>query len=138
MDASNNGRLAALTGEAYKYEAIDSGDKNKADQCIAPRILNLKKDAQVMLLKNYDSQLVNGSLGIIVGFTGEPNYESAMAIYSRLPPKYNQPGSDKDIDLVSEMKAKNLPVVKFANGREIIVDEETWSVELPGKMDGHG
>ena len=41
--------------------------------CIAPKVLTLKKDAQVMLLKNVDPDngFVNGSIGKVVDFIGD-------------------------------------------------------------------
>ena len=41
---------------------------------MAPQLLELKKDAQVMLIKNMDENLVNGSLGKVSGFMSEATY----------------------------------------------------------------
>ena len=41
---------------------------------MAPPIIELKKDAQVMLIKNMDENLVNGSLGKVIGFMSEATY----------------------------------------------------------------
>jgi len=63
--------------------------------CIAPKILQLCKGSQVMLLKNLDLQngLANGSRGMVVGFVGD------------------------------------MPVVRFLNGEERLIDYNVWEVE---------
>lgn len=63
--------------------------------CIAPDILQLCVDAQVMLLKNLDLQngLANGSRGIVVNFIGD------------------------------------MPIVRFLNGYERVIDYEIWEIE---------
>jgi ATP-dependent DNA helicase PIF1 len=56
----------------YPYTAIDTGDTKTLNQlCPAGEKLTLKKNCQVMLLKNLDvaGNLVNGSRGCIVGFS---------------------------------------------------------------------
>ena len=74
VDSSNRARLAALPGETYTYTALDEGEEpfdkmqKTLDNVMAPRTLTLKIDAQVMLLKNMDVGLVNGSVGKVVGF----------------------------------------------------------------------
>jgi ATP-dependent DNA helicase PIF1 len=55
--------------------AKDSGNPNYVnkldDVCPVPGKLLLKEGAQVMLVKNMNLSLVNGSLGIITGFCPE-------------------------------------------------------------------
>lgn len=74
VDSSNRARLAALPGETYTYTALDEGEEpfekmqKTLDNLMAPRTLTLKLDAQVMLLKNMDVGLVNGSVGKVVAF----------------------------------------------------------------------
>jgi ATP-dependent DNA helicase PIF1 len=61
-----------LPGSVHHYEAVDSGDPNVREKLLqnmmAPKAIDLKKGAQVMLIKNIDETLVNGSLGRVVGF----------------------------------------------------------------------
>lgn len=74
MDGANQARLAALDGETHTYTAFDEGEEphdkmlKTLENVMAPRTLVLKLDAQVMLLKNMDVGLVNGSVGKVVGF----------------------------------------------------------------------
>lgn len=46
---------------------------------MVPPVLELKIDAQVMLLKNLDAELVNGTIGKVIGFGYDEDAEEAMA-----------------------------------------------------------
>jgi ATP-dependent DNA helicase PIF1 len=73
--------MSQLPGEARDYKANDWGDIERIEKsCIAPRSLQLKIDAQVILLKNIDESLVNGSLGRVIGFVGEYNGEQVPLV----------------------------------------------------------
>ncbi|GAA6009624.1 hypothetical protein JCM11491_001037 [Sporobolomyces phaffii] len=83
VDLANQNRLRALKGEEYVFKAEDwAGDKTpeqmKTDTYLnnfmAPERLVLKVGAQVMLIKNLDTTLVNGTVGTVVGF-GVPELE---------------------------------------------------------------
>ncbi|KAK4510077.1 uncharacterized protein ATC70_006246 [Mucor velutinosus] len=139
VDDSNRRRLTELRGEEIEYKAIDEGDSRKLQQCIAPTLLHLKLHAQVMLLKNMDAELVNGSLGVVVGFVGRGNYRNkAECEMLRTPQRKRDRNSlfaaDKEGDGEIDMDVP-WPVVKFANGREMILEREAWSVALPGGRD---
>jgi len=75
VDRENQRRLAELKGPSRTYLATDSGDKNYFDKlekhCPAPKVLELKLDAQVCLVRNLDRTLVNGSLGVVKGFDND-------------------------------------------------------------------
>jgi len=71
---ANKARLDGLGTELRTYESRDSG-KAKGDlraqllkTVVAQQFLEIKVDAQVMLIKNVDENLVNGSLGRVLGF----------------------------------------------------------------------
>lgn len=72
--------MRKLSGQIMTFNAVDSGvqdlnvRKNLLANFIAPEVLELKKGAQVMLIKNIDSQLVNGSLGIVQSFMDEGTF----------------------------------------------------------------
>jgi hypothetical protein len=68
VESSNAMRMRNLHGKSYKYEAMDSGtitDLTMRDKLLsnmmAPKTIEVKKGAQVMLIKNMDEGLVNGS-----------------------------------------------------------------------------
>jgi ATP-dependent DNA helicase PIF1 len=74
VERANATRLSSLTGASFKYEARDSGSalpgkrEKLLDSMVAIRLLELKQDAQVMLIKNVDESLVNGTVGKVLGF----------------------------------------------------------------------
>ena len=68
-----------LPGAVRRYDATDTGDPNIRDKLLqnmmAPKAMELKVGAQVMLIKNMNEVLVNGSLGTVVGFMSESAFE---------------------------------------------------------------
>lgn len=72
--SANKLRLDALETKLWTYESRDTG--NATDErrvrilknMVAQQTLEIKIDAQVMLIKNVDENLVNGSLGRVLGF----------------------------------------------------------------------
>lgn len=100
--------------------------------CLAPEVMTLKEEAQVMLLKNIDTDLVNGSIGVVVGFVGRGKYRKPEKVARlRTPNRIKETFTeDGEIDMMTPF-----PVVKFSGGRELVLERETWSVELPGGRD---
>jgi ATP-dependent DNA helicase PIF1 len=152
-------KMRALIGKAKTFNAIDTGtitdlalrEKLLANM-MAPKTLDLKKGAQVMLIKNMDDGLVNGSLGKVVAFMDERTFE----VYDRNPELFREGVAAEDLEDVDEetrarfsaIKATysskkessatagtQYPLVQFslADGtiREILVQREEWKVELP-------
>ncbi len=76
VDDENRMRLSQLPGVVKRFVAQDSGEKHALKRASAwtnaPDTLDLKIDAQVVLLRNLDiaGGLVNGSRGVVVGFSG--------------------------------------------------------------------
>jgi ATP-dependent exoDNAse (exonuclease V) alpha subunit len=73
VDAINQQHLDKLKGDACEYHMQSSGGKKFVDtlkkSCLAPEVLQLKKDAVVMCIKNAQNRsYVNGSLGVVIGF----------------------------------------------------------------------
>ncbi|GEM08897.1 mitochondrial dna helicase [Rhodotorula toruloides] len=73
VDRANQNRLRSLAGESRLFRAEDSEpDPSKQGQwfknVMAPDVLELKIGAQVMLIKNLDHSLVNGTVGHVIGF----------------------------------------------------------------------
>lgn len=130
---SNDARLNALPGIPKVYESTDHGDMKRMQFCIAPQRISLKVNAQVMLLKNMDSSLVNGSLGVVVGFVGEGKFSNPRAVLSRLPPNRYSGNTDDGFDIERAIK-KQYPVVRFAGQREVVIEPETWDLTLKGKL----
>ncbi|WPG99866.1 ATP-dependent DNA helicase PIF1 [Acrodontium crateriforme] len=149
VERANTSRLGMLQGEVQIFEARDGGsivEKTHRDKllsnCMAPEIITLKKGAQVMLIKNVDETLVNGSLGKVLGFMSEQDfdrYDQSDNVDAMLP-------TQRDVGEGFEEKAKarviqgittarKYPVVRFkiADGtsRDLLCQPETWKVELP-------
>ena len=105
-------------GDIVSFYAVDTGDSYHLQQLDAhsqaPKVLELKIGCQVMLLKNLDFKLslVNGSRGVIVGFTSDPEKVG-----------------------VWEANAESFyPVVRFANANDRIIQQDTWRIELAGQI----
>ncbi|RFU24339.1 hypothetical protein B7463_g12002, partial [Scytalidium lignicola] len=154
VENANAFRMRDLHGKGYRFEARDTGTiKDEAlrekllSNMMAPKVLELKKGAQVMLIKNMDDGLVNGSLGKIVAFMNEKTFE----IYDNDPDALNDDINIDDMDESSRqarfklksMINKNLvadtgmqyPLVRFATAdgttRDLLVQYEDWKIELP-------
>lgn len=146
VDRSNDSRLKGLSGAVRRFEATDTGDPNVRDKLLqhmmAPKTIDLKKGAQVMLIKNLDETLVNGSLGKVMGFSSEAAFAYATS-------KNAEPGSD-DAEVDPRAKAKiasftrdmgslkdlkEYPIVQFTatdgTHRQLLCVPEDWKVELP-------
>jgi len=71
---ANKIRLDAIQAESHVYDSQDVVDENKGgaatilNAVLAEESLELKSGAQVMLIKNLDGCLVNGSVGRVLGF----------------------------------------------------------------------
>ena len=74
VENSNKMRLDALKTESQIYESRDTGTASDVrretilENMVVQRVLRIKVDAQVMLIKNVDENLVNGSVGRVLGF----------------------------------------------------------------------
>jgi len=73
VDAVNLEHLDEIDDDTHQYEMETSGGKQYIEQlmrsCLAPEVLQLKKGAQVMCIKNsQERKYVNGSLGTVIGF----------------------------------------------------------------------
>ncbi|KAF3930680.1 hypothetical protein ABW19_dt0208047 [Dactylella cylindrospora] len=85
VDNANNKQLRELNTISEAYTAQDESavlDQQQRDKllsnCMAPQVLELKIGAQVMLVKNMDETLVNGSIGRVVAFMSEKTYALAQ------------------------------------------------------------
>jgi len=130
--------MRLLQGETVVFNAIDSGttqDKVARDKllsnCMAAHKIELKVNAQVMLIKNMDETLVNGSLGRVVGFMTDKAWEMTQQEGGLDPIEDDSEGFDRDEgdDLLTKRKkrikaqlallsakdnAQKYPLVQFA------------------------
>lgn len=147
-------KMNSLTGDGQVFRSFDGGSIQDATQrdkllanCMAPPTLELKIGAQVMLIKNMDDTLVNGSLGRVIDFMDEATYEVWFDEGDEGLRDLEDYGSDEDAAKRSKKKlkamvSKNLastgqkyPRVEFALAdgtlRTILVQKESWKIELP-------
>lgn len=153
VDKANTTRLAVLQGDLVPFAARDGGsiaDKAQRDKllqnCLAPELITLKKGAQVMLIKNIDETLVNGSLGRVIGFMDErqfDSYNNNEAAFLQSPGGTvmgsgdnggAEPG-DRPRMMEGITTSRKWPLVRFAiadgTWRDLLCEPETWKVELP-------
>jgi ATP-dependent DNA helicase PIF1 len=145
--------MKMLSGETYTYTADDSGmaDVHHRERILnnfmAPKELQLKKGAQVMLIKNMDQHLVNGSIGKVVNFSDNEMFAYRQEHEDEYKAAYVDDGDSKEVRKLREKihaavykngtatRGKLLPVVAFqipdGTTRQIIVQPEEWKSELP-------
>ncbi|KAN0079198.1 P-loop containing nucleoside triphosphate hydrolase protein [Elaphomyces granulatus] len=156
VENANRLRMSRLSGETMTFNAVDSGaiqDKQFRDKllanCMAPQVIQLKKGAQVMLIKNMEDSLVNGSLGRVAAFmddstfdfykqnerelSGEPEDLSDEERVNRARKKLKDLGhKEKDTPVTTGRK---WPLVCFVQPdgteRHLLCQPETWKIELP-------
>lgn len=126
VDRANASRLAALPGPVKTFTARDSGSAEQSkkqrllENMMAVRTLELKRDAQVMLVKNVSDTLVNGSVGKVLDFC--PSLDSNK--------KRSQGGGNHDDEL--------LPLVEFSTlrGKEtlLVSRDEFRAEDSEGKL----
>jgi ATP-dependent DNA helicase PIF1 len=144
-----------LQGKTYEFMSEDGGSiKDLAardrllSNCMAPQRLVLKKGAQVMLIKNIDDSLVNGSIGNVIAFMSDRTFE----IYDNDPDLFDSEYNDElklDGNFLESKKklqslmnknatadtAKLYPMVRFVltdgTSRALLCHPEDWKVELP-------
>ena len=143
-----------LTGREFDFKATDGGsiqDTNQRDKllsnCMAAQSIKLKKGAQVMLIKNIDETLVNGSVGKVIAFMDEKTFD----IYHEDEDEF-QAVEKMDMD-DEEMTRKRRqlkqlinreggadtsqkwPLIRFqipdGTSRDLLCQNEIWKIELP-------
>ncbi|GAC93473.1 hypothetical protein PHSY_001038 [Pseudozyma hubeiensis SY62] len=135
VDKANAGRLLALQAEAQSYRAVDGGTlmgearDRILSHSIAVSVLNLKKGAQVMLIKNLDETLVNGSVGKVIDFMDDNEYDKQTGALDAAE------FQKEDRDKAQRSAVRKWPLVRFhlANGqtRDYLARPESWKTELP-------
>ncbi|KIJ68800.1 hypothetical protein HYDPIDRAFT_25055, partial [Hydnomerulius pinastri MD-312] len=134
VDRANEYRLSELPGQGFPYKTIDARghDSNGHPvsqkqmetllrrRLVAPRVIHLKVGAQVMLIKNIvQGQLVNGSVGQVVGFS---TFQEAMQANIEIGIEEGLRGPRLDAARRAEALPDDArwPVVRFTNGRELL------------------
>jgi ATP-dependent DNA helicase PIF1 len=146
VESANLTRLRALPGEVHHFTAVDTGDQAVRDRLLqhmmAPKTIELKVGAQVMLIKNIDQTLVNGSIGKIKTFMtvrewslnsdtvdlGGYGSSDDLAEAKKKIRKFSSTNDDSN--------PHKFPVVEFLmdgtnQHRTLHVVPEEWKVELP-------
>jgi ATP-dependent DNA helicase PIF1 len=144
-------RLSRLRGESKTFYAKDGGlagdeqRKRLLDNFMAQEALQLTIGAQVMLIKNVDETLVNGSVGIVVAFEAPLAFAQEFELSKeRAQNDKSQerifledvPGGIRAVKALSPEEArKKRPVIDFnipgGYVRRVMLEPETWKVELP-------
>jgi ATP-dependent DNA helicase PIF1 len=146
--------MRILDGRSWDFRAIDGGtivDVTQRDKllsnCMAPPLITLKKGAQVMLIKNMDETLVNGSIGKVVAFMDEKTFD----IYRENEDDFQSvgqtdPNDDETTQSRKKLKAminkdlagdtsRKWPLVRFSiadgSSRDLLCQPEAWKIELP-------
>lgn len=153
VENANQMRLRRLGGATVDLAAQDGGTEADIERrnkllanCMAPQMITLKKGAQVMLIKNIDDTLVNGSIGKVVAFMDEKTFdyydeheEEFLSTQPSMDAEPDLPGGRPNIKGFMNPGAGNMgqkwPVVRFqiADGtsRDLLCQRETWKIEQP-------
>jgi ATP-dependent DNA helicase PIF1 len=145
VERANSLRMQQLHGDIFSFEARDGGTVTNKEQrdrllqnCMVPEVVQLKKGAQVMLVKNMDDTLVNGSLGKVIGFMTEQQFT-----FWKEHEEDMLEGTISEDQMKNEMAKTTLgvstaqvfPLIRFtiADGttRDLLCKREDWKVELP-------
>ena len=145
VERSNSTRMAFLGSKEETFTALDGGsiqDKNQRQKMLsnfmAPQVLKLRAEAQVMLIKNSDDMLVNGSMGRVKRFVdaatyGTPNDKEGLGNAAVVGGGLSSAaGASKK---GAALDTKLYPVVEFVlphgGKRDVLILPEMWKVELP-------
>ncbi|KAJ5160191.1 ATP-dependent DNA helicase PIF1 [Penicillium canariense] len=154
VENANSARMGRLSGEMITFNAVDSGTIQDAQHrekllsnCMAPQTIHLKKGAQVMLIKNMEDTLVNGSIGRVVAFMDETTFDYYRDNEGDFA---GGDGNDNDEDAALRARKKLKPMAHKEGGvtvtrkwpmvcfvqpdgteRHLLCQPEAWKIELP-------
>lgn len=156
VDRANTARLNKLAGQTFVFEAKDGGTMETAQRSkflansLAPETLTLKKGAQVMLIKNIDENLVNGSIGMVVAFQTEQEHDKytmqddlmdtdESGVFLTQPAVEMSKVDKARIRLTENISTnsttRRYPLVKFVlsdgTSRTMLCQRESWTTEQP-------
>ena len=133
--------MKQLGGPSYEYTAEDSPTnpdfrvKKLLDNMMALPKLELKIGAQVMLIKNIDKDLVNGSKGKVINFMSKKEFDNS----GHSPDTSSTEGPEllRGKTTLTMRKCRIFPVVSFplADGTQykMLIMPEDWKNELLDK-----
>lgn len=149
VDRANKARMQQLQGKRVILRALDGGslaDPQQREKVLANFMaqseLDICVNSQVMLIKNMNEELVNGTMGKVVDFCdpalfrtkGVSDYEIVEEVFDLATPAGKKMAERKK-RLVEEGKIEECPIVRWttASGgiRAELVQRETFKVELP-------
>lgn len=154
VENANAARMGRLSGETMTFNAVDSGTitdpqyrEKLLSNCMAPPTIHLKKGSQVMLIKNMEDTLVNGSIGRVVAFMDEATFDFYVENENDFSNEKPDEGDD-DRAARSRKKLKGMthkdggvvvtrkwPLVCFiqpdGTERHLLCQPESWKIELP-------
>lgn len=144
VEQANRLRMSALNTEGWTYISQDTGavtDPVQREKILsnfmASSELHLKVDAQVMLIKNLDENLVNGSMGKVIGFCHKAHFPTDGREWT--PDAHLEAAMETD----SKGRLKKLPVApgtkphpvvrfKVPGGHQVhLVEATDFKTELP-------
>lgn len=143
--------MKALVGQEMTFVAQDGGAEGDETErqslieknCMAPSVIELKKGCLVILIKNIDTSLVNGSKGIVLAFMNELMFEDYQedpgAYRARLEGRENTPETQARLWELGNINRPKYPLVRFTSpdgpDREVLCQQEVWKIEGPdGKV----
>ena len=157
VEAANNSRMRSLGGNSWDFRAEDGGqiqDKVQRDKllsnCMAPALITLKRGAQVMLIKNIDDQLVNGSIGKVIAFMDEKTFDMYHEDEDEFQAHSTNSDAENDNETLATSKRRlraminkdlvggtshKWPLIRFpqpdGTSRDLLCQREVWKIELP-------
>ncbi|QHS75226.1 DNA helicase PIF1 [Saccharomyces paradoxus] len=132
VERANNSRLSKLPGQVHVFNAIDGGaleDEELKERLLqnflAPKELHLKVGAQVMMVKNLDATLVNGSLGKVIEFMDPETYFCYEALTNdpSMPPEKLETWAENPSKIKAAMEREQ------SDGEESVVASRKSSVK---------
>ncbi|KAJ7066371.1 hypothetical protein C8F01DRAFT_698987 [Mycena amicta] len=134
--------MSHLQSKVHTFTASDGGtvlDPNQRERLLsnfmAVQSLELREGAQVMLIKNMDEQLVNGSMGIVLRFS-DPSKALEESFDILGDTSATGTGGKKPASTATGKKGVLYPVVEFSlsNGGKatMMVKPEAFKIELLG------
>ena len=140
VEKANQNRMSKLLGSEMNFPAVDGGTQDPTQRAktlansLAPENLTIKKGAQVMLIKNLDEGLVNGSIGKVLCFMNEHDF----TIYQGNEEMFLQSHEPEDVGDAeqNEINAKARATINAARYKSDAPSGRIWPMVRFSKPDG--